>query len=80
MSDTNLRISANVGGHAGWAYAKYRELTGKSPQVILTEMIEHWTETNQRATDLDLTLKDYLGQQGGELVEITSKAKKKVSS
>jgi hypothetical protein len=77
MSGDSPRISANVGGHAGWAYLRYREITGKSPAVVLTELIEYWTEQHPKAASLGLTLDDYRQSQGGELVSFADQAQKK---
>jgi len=77
MSGDNPRISANVGGHAGWAYQRYRDITGKSPAVVLTELIEHWTETNPRGASLGLTLEDYRRVLGAEVVPFAEQAQKK---
>lgn len=80
MSEDAPRTSGNVGGHAGWAYARYREITGKSPAVALTHLIEYWTENDPKAAELGLTLADYRRQQGGEVIPISTQTQKKVRS
>lgn len=77
MSGDNPRLSANVGGHPGWAYEKYRKLTGKSPAVVLSQVIEYWTENDPKAAELGLTLTDYLRKDGAEIIQLADQAQKK---